>query len=66
MDHSRLLKDGLCTIPESLAFLRISRSRLYSLFASGEMQFVQLGRSRRVPRRALELYVERNLVSRSA
>lgn len=42
---------------ESAEMLRVSRSRLFELLASGELRSVQIGRSRRIPREALESYV---------
>ncbi len=39
--------------------LRLSRSRIFELMASGELASVTIGRSRRIPRAALEQYVER-------
>jgi excisionase family DNA binding protein len=52
-ERAALVADGLWTIPEAADFLRISRSRLYDLMNSGELAFVKLGRSRRLPRRAV-------------
>ncbi len=44
---------------EAARALGTSRSRLFELLASGDVQSVQLGRSRRIPRAALEEYVDR-------
>ena len=41
------------TIQEAAEFLSVSRSKLYELMDNGELIFVKLGRSRRIPRRAL-------------
>lgn len=62
----RLMKDGLATIQESSAFLGVSRSTLYALCDSGELPWVKIGRSRRIPRRALEQLAERNLIDRAS
>ncbi len=40
-------------------WLSISRSKVYELMASGELASVQIDRSRRITRAALEDYVER-------
>jgi excisionase family DNA binding protein len=40
------------TVAETAAFLRLSRATLYVLMDQGELPFVKLRRSRRVPRRA--------------
>ncbi len=47
------IAEGLLTVQEAAQFLRVSRSKLYALMDAGELQFVKLGRSRRIPRRAL-------------
>ncbi len=56
-----LVAEGLLTIVETAAFLSISRSKLYELMDSGELAFVKLGRSRRVPRRAVVELAARGL-----
>lgn len=46
--------------PEAAAAaLGIGRSKLFELIAEGEIETVQIGRSRRVPAQALEDYVAR-------
>ncbi len=46
--------------PEAAAAaLGIGRSKLFELIAAGEIETVQIGRSRRVPTEALESYVAR-------
>jgi excisionase family DNA binding protein len=48
-----IVADGLLSVEEAKAFLRVSRSTLYSLMDTNQIAYVKLGRSRRVPRRAL-------------
>jgi excisionase family DNA binding protein len=48
-----LMSDGLLTVPEAVAFLRLSRSTIYALMDAGELVYVRIGRTRRIPRRAL-------------
>ena len=48
-----LVRDGLLTVPEAIAFLRLSRSTLYSLMELGELAYIQIGRARRIPKQAL-------------
>jgi excisionase family DNA binding protein len=48
-----IVSDGLVTIEQARAFLCVSRGALYNLMDAGELPFVKLGRSRRVPRRAV-------------
>jgi excisionase family DNA binding protein len=45
---------GLADLGEAAEFLRLSRTALYSLMDKGELKFVKLGRSRRVPWTSLE------------
>ena len=44
---------------EGASVLGVSRSRLFELLAAGEVESVQIGRSRRIPREALVAYVDR-------
>ena len=48
-----LVGDGLLTVSEAIAFLRLSRSTLYSLMDAGDLAYVRIGRARRIPRRAV-------------
>lgn len=53
-DPRNLVADGLLTIREAAAFLRVGRSTIYAMMDSGELPFAKLGRrSRRIPRRAV-------------
>lgn len=46
--------------PEAAAeVLGIGRSKIFELIAAGQIETVQIGRSRRVPAQALEEYVAR-------
>jgi excisionase family DNA binding protein len=49
-----LVIDGMMTIPEAMAFLRVSRTTLYKLMDDGLLEWVKYGtKSRRLPRRAV-------------
>ncbi len=48
-----LVEDGLLKVAAAAAFLSLSRATLYTLMDRGELPFVKLGRSRRIPRRAV-------------
>ena len=52
-DARDVVADGLVTIPEAAEFLRISRTGLYKLMNQGALPYVKIGRSRRIPRRAV-------------
>lgn len=56
-----LLADGCINIGEGCRFLSCSRSTLYGLMERGELAFVKIGRSRRVPKRALLELAARHL-----
>ncbi|MGN6243728.1 MAG: excisionase family DNA-binding protein [Motilibacteraceae bacterium] len=54
------MQERLLYKPEEAAeALGIGRSRLFQLLASGELESVSIGRSRRITRAALEGYVDR-------
>jgi excisionase family DNA binding protein len=59
-----LVDDGLVSIKEAAAFLRISVASLYTLMGRGQLGFVKLGRSRRIPRKALVELAARYFVGR--
>lgn len=63
-EHERLMADGLATVGDAAEFLRASRSHVYNLMESGELCYVKIGKSRRIPRRALIELAGRNLVAR--
>ena len=48
-----VVSDGLITVAEVAKFLSVSRSTVYEAMERGELQYVKLGRSRRVPKRAV-------------
>lgn len=48
----------LFTVPEAAQALAISRSKLYELLASGALPSVRIDGSRRIPRDALNAYID--------
>lgn len=50
---NELLNDGLMNVAEAAAFLRLSRSTVYTLMDSGKLGYVKIGAARRIPKRAL-------------
>jgi excisionase family DNA binding protein len=60
MDKERRLDRprALYRIDDAAALLSISRSRVYELVRSGQLRTVMVGRSRRVPARAVDDYVD--------
>ncbi len=55
------VSEGLLTVKKAAEFLSISRSKLYALMGNGELPFVKIGRSRRVPRQAVVELAARGL-----
>jgi excisionase family DNA binding protein len=49
----------LYTLPEAAEQLRISRTKLYELLDANEIESVHIGRSRKIPAAALDIYVSR-------
>lgn len=49
----------LLTVPEVQAALAMGRSSIYEMMALGELPVVRIGRSVRVPARAVREYAER-------
>jgi len=52
-ERYELIGDGLERVSQAAKFLGISRSKLYRLIESGVLPSVRLGRSRRIPIRAV-------------
>lgn len=52
----------LLRVKEVIALLNMGRGTVYSMVASGELPTVRHGRSVRVPKRALEAWIERNTI----
>jgi excisionase family DNA binding protein len=61
-DRDELVADGLATIPEGAAYLRVSRATMYELMGRGELPYCLIGRARRIPWRALREYAAQCLV----
>jgi excisionase family DNA binding protein len=60
--RQELLSEGLCGIEEARRYLAVSRTTLYEIMNSGDLAYVKFGRNRRVPRRALRAFAEKQLV----
>jgi excisionase family DNA binding protein len=50
---------SLLTVVEAARELRVSRARIFQLLASGDLEGVRIGRSRCVPRRSIDAYLNR-------
>jgi excisionase family DNA binding protein len=49
------------TIPEVMAALRLSRSKVYDLIRSGELRSFTTGRARRVPASEVPAYIRKRM-----
>jgi excisionase family DNA binding protein len=49
------------TVPEVMAALRLSRSKVYDLIRSGALPSYTVGRCRRIPAESLRTYVQAKL-----
>ncbi|MBS1724175.1 MAG: helix-turn-helix domain-containing protein [Armatimonadetes bacterium] len=55
------------TVQEVMAELRLgSRTSVYALLRSGQLESIRVGRSRRIPRRSLEAFIESGLRAQGA
>jgi excisionase family DNA binding protein len=50
---------SLLTVIEAASELRVSRTRIFQLLASGDLEGVRIGRTRCVPRRSIDAYLAR-------
>lgn len=63
LQNVELLAEGLDRLADAERFLRLSRSRIYQLINDGELPCVRIGRSIRIPRRALVQLAAKGLVN---
>ncbi len=59
-----LKNDQLIGVPEAAKFLGISKGKLYLMMEAGELEYIKLGKCRRIRWSALEALVERSTVTR--
>lgn len=60
--RGQIVGDGLLRLGEAEKFLAVSRYLLYELMDRGDLPFVMVGKRRRIPRKALMDYAQKNLV----
>lgn len=56
-------QEQILTIPEVAKYLKVSRSKVYSLVAKRTLPYVKLGRNVRIRASDLRAWIEANLVS---
>ena len=52
-ERRELVADGLETVSGAIRWTKLSRSMLYELMTNGRLAYVSVGRTRRIPKRAL-------------
>jgi excisionase family DNA binding protein len=57
-----LVQNGSFTLKEARDFSKLSISTLYALMGRGELAFIKIGRSRRIPVNALVELAAKNLI----
>jgi excisionase family DNA binding protein len=57
-----LASEGFADLDEAQDYLSMSRSSIYKLMDSGELQYAKFGKARRIARRSLRDYARRCLV----
>ncbi len=55
------LDQGLLTVAEAAKVLHVGRSMVYALMERGQLQYVKIGRARRIPKAAIRDFIRRNL-----
>jgi len=53
------METAFLTVAEAAAVIKVGRSKTYQMVRSGELPSVKIGRSRRVPARKLQDWIER-------
>jgi len=56
---------GLLTVPVAARWLALSRSTLYNLMDRGDLAYVKIGRSRRIPVAEIDRLIRVSLIARA-
>lgn len=63
MSHEEeLVNSGLATVKEVSGFLSVSRAMIYKLMETGQLRYVKIGRSRRIPRLSMRELAKQCLI----
>lgn len=60
MRQPELPPKGLARIPEAMDYLAMSRRKIYDLMKDRDLDYVKIGKSRRIPWESLERLVSEN------
>jgi excisionase family DNA binding protein len=55
-ERNEIVAKGFADVEEAMAFLGLSRAKIYGLMDDGSLRFAKFGRAKRILRRALEKY----------
>jgi excisionase family DNA binding protein len=58
--------DGALPIPSAAEFLGVARSTVYGLMQDQQLPYVKIRGARRIPRKALVAFLEKNMVGGQA
>jgi excisionase family DNA binding protein len=61
-DSTTTQRGGLAKVTAVAEFLAVSRSKVYAMMDSGDLAYVKLNKSRRVPWSAVHALVEQNTI----
>jgi excisionase family DNA binding protein len=61
-DADQAVEGGFVTVTEAAAYLSLCRAKIYQIMDAGELRYAKFGKSRRIPRQALQEYARRCLV----
>lgn len=56
------MEDGAVTIPQATRITGFGKTFLYEAMKSGELPYIKIGAGRRIPRRALDMWLARGLM----
>ena len=61
-DAMELLEGGMLKIGDAVAFSGLGRTRIYDAMSAGRLSYVQYGRRRLIPKKALLLLLAEGLI----
>jgi excisionase family DNA binding protein len=65
LPSQEIVVDGLDRIAEVARFLKVCTAQVYRLMDNGHLPYVKLGKSRRIPHRAVVELAARGLITQS-
>lgn len=59
--NSATFDEGLLSVTQAAHYMGITRPTVYRLMEAGELPFTRVGRCRRIPKRSIINYLQRNM-----